>query len=623
MPCRLPTGVTVFPQSLRVGSRIAALHSSTIRSGRDAPLSTNESAPRSDLVKVDIPESSFPELYTSSIFTGNGEAARRSLGQTVQSGQPPDHVRSIMGSKRKRREERPQTKQQQQLPKASEDTRSDPLRMAKKFNKEYSLKSWRLDDDGDVLAPLDEADRIDARLRPNVRYLDPGSVSDADWNLLKGRKVGEIDMGQICNNIHDRMGFQTDATAFLDTPLPNTAVDVPRFTDIRYATSYTYIVHKDRTVTLEIPGEVWPVSTDFLVNFHNQERKPTNRYPIVPKLREGIQTSADFNRAYMKEYPMEPLFRAILEANYSRRRIDMHNVITDSEVLVSLFTYLKTIKSDSEDFDQVSIECAKVNGRTILSLLDVVVPENKSLNLRARRRLGDTARASVYEIASTASEIGRSRISFEKGFGIRPHFRINSVQFGEDFWMLVRFRVDARKIKGSVNAEEPQLNDEQYIDKLPWKPRLTYTDIPSPSPNDYTPYVPDKYKLATIRSAKNDVERIKDYDAYFTRIQNEIIARYNWRCDRLASIQTNTVRGSYFQQFEENYGLELIALRQVLDRLTQLEDGQYIIRNDRDRLIIYHKRDGKVDVVPSDLRAYVTECKKPESVVGKLQLNIV
>ncbi|KAK9329007.1 hypothetical protein V1520DRAFT_344578 [Lipomyces starkeyi] len=618
MRCRFPTGVRVAPQSHRVARRMAAFHSSTIRPARDGPLSSNQSAASPDLVKVDIPESSFPELYTSSIFTGNGEPPRSDINQIAQATRHTEQVRSTL-DKEKRRTEPPQNKRQS--PKTHKDTGSDPLRMAKKFNKEYNLKGWRLDEDGDVLTPLDEAESVDSRLRPNVKYLDPGSVSDADWNLLKGKKVDEIDMGHIYSDIHDSMGFESNATEFLDRRPSTTEDAVPKFTDIRYATSYTYIVHKDRTVTLEIPGEIWPVSTDFLVNFQNRPEEK-KRYPLVPKLKEGIQTSADFNRAYMKEYPMEPLFRAILEANYSERSIHMHNVITDAEVLISLFTYLKGIKSNSENLEQVSIECTKVAGRTILSLLDVVVPENKSLNLRARRRLADTARASVYEIASTTSGTSRSPISFEKGFGVRPHFRVNSVQFGNDFWMLVRFRVDARKIKGSVNAEEQQLNDEQYIDKLPWKPRLTYTDIPSPN-KVYAPYVPDKYKLATIKSAKYDAERVKNYDAYFTRIQNEIIARYNWRCDRLATIQASPVRGTYFQDFEELYGSELIALRQVLDRFTKLDNGQYIIRNDRDTLMIYHKRDGKIDVVPSDLRAYVTEYKKRPSVVEELQFNIV
>ncbi|KAK9429101.1 hypothetical protein V1505DRAFT_374993 [Lipomyces doorenjongii] len=620
MRCRFPTGVRVTRQSLRVARRMAAFHSSTIRPARDGRLSSNESAASPDLVKVDIPESSFPELYTSSIFTGNGEPPRSDINQIAQATRQTEQVRSTLDSA-KRRTEQPQSKRQP--PKTHKDTGSDPLRMAKKFNKEYNLKGWRLDEDGDVLTPLDEAESLDKRLRRNVKYLDPGSVSDADWNLLKGKKIGEIDMCHIYNDIHDRMGFESNATEFLDTrPQPKEDA-VPKFTDIRYATSYTYIVHKDRTVTLEIPGEIWPVSTDGLVNFHNRPEGKKKRYPLVPKLKEGIQTSADFNRAYMKEYPMEPLFRAILEANYSERSLHMHNVITDAEVLISLFTYLKGIKSNSENLEQVSIECTKVTGRTILSLLDVVVPENKSLNLRARRRLADTARASVYEIASTTSDISRSPISFEKGFGVRPHFRVNSVQFGKDFWMLVRFRVDARKVKGSVNAEEQQLSDEQYIDKLPWKPRVTYTDIPSPCHKVYAPYVPDKYKLATIKSAKYDAERVKNYDAYFTRIQNEITARYNWRCDRLATIQANPVRGTYFQDFEERYGSELIALRQVLDRFTKLDDGQYIIRNDRDTLTIYHKRDGKIDVVPSDLRAYVTEYKRRPSVVEELQFNII
>ncbi|KAK9491778.1 hypothetical protein V1508DRAFT_420932 [Lipomyces doorenjongii] len=620
MRCRFPTGVRVTRQSLRVARRMAAFHSSTIRPARDGRLSSNESAASPDLVKVDIPESSFPELYTSSIFTGNGEPPRSDINQIAQATRQTEQVRSTLDSA-KRRTEQPQSKRQP--PKTHKDTGSDPLRMAKKFNKEYNLKGWRLDEDGDVLTPLDEAESLDKRLRRNVKYLDPGSVSDADWNLLKGKKIGEIDMCHIYNDIHDHMGFESNATEFLDTrPQPKEDA-VPKFTDIRYATSYTYIVHKDRTVTLEIPGEIWPVSTDGLVNFHNRPEEKRKRYPLVPKLKEGIQTSADFNRAYMKEYPMEPLFRAILEANYSERSLHMHNVITDAEVLISLFTYLKGIKSNSENLEQVSIECTKVTGRTILSLLDVVVPENKSLNLRARRRLADTARASVYEIASTTSDISRSPISFEKGFGVRPHFRVNSVQFGKDFWMLVRFRVDARKVKGSVNAEEQQLSDMQYIDKLPWKPRVTYTDIPSPCHKVYAPYVPDKYKLATIKSAKYDAERVKNYDAYFTRIQNEIIARYNWRCDRLAIIQANSVRGTYFQDFEERYGSELIALRQVLDRFTKLDDGQYIIRNDRDTLTIYHKRDGKIDVVPSDLRAYVTEYKRRPSVVEELQFNII
>ncbi|KAK9387889.1 hypothetical protein V1515DRAFT_600656 [Lipomyces mesembrius] len=613
MRCRFPTGV-------RVARRMAAFHSSTIRPARDGRLSSNESAASPELVKVDIPESSFPELYTSSIFTGNGEPPRSDVNQIAQAARQTEQVRSTLDSA-KRRTEPPQSKRQP--PKTHKDTGSDPLRMAKKFNKEYNLKGWRLDEDGDVLTPLDEAESLDKRLRLNVKYLDPGSVSDADWNLLKGKKIGEIDMCHIYNDIHDRMGFESNATEFLDSRPPKTEDAVPKLTDIRYATSYTYIVHKDRTITLEIPGEIWPVSTDCLVNFQNRPEEKKKRYPLVPKLKEGIQTSADFNRAYMKEYPMEPLFRAILEANYSERSLHMHNVITDAEVLISLFTYLKGIKSNSENLEQVSIECTKVTGRTILSLLDVVVPENKSLNLRARRRLADTARASVYEIASTTSDTSRSPISFEKGFGVRPHFRVNSVQFGKDFWMLVRFRVDARKVKGSVNAEEQQLNDEQYIDKLPWKPHVTYTDVPSPCHKVYAPYVPDKYKLATIKSAKYDAERVKNYDAYFTRIQNEIIARYNWRCDRLATIEANPVRGTYFQDFEELYRSELIALRQVLDRFTELDDGQYIIRNDRDTLTIYHKRDGKIDVVPSDLRAYVTEYKKRPSVVEELQFNIV
>ncbi|KAK9236375.1 hypothetical protein V1525DRAFT_407139 [Lipomyces kononenkoae] len=620
MHYRVPRGVTASPQSLRVARRIAAFHSSPTVPSRDGRLTSNESCPSPDLVKVEIPESSFPELYTSSIFTGNGEPPRSDVNQVAQFTRKTEQVRSTFDSP-KRYSELPQAKRQLK-PQKDKNTGSDPLRMATKFNKEYNLKGWRLDEDGNVLTPLDGLQREDTPPRANVKYLDPGSVSDADWSLLKGKKVSEIDVGQICRDIHDRIGFQNNASEFLDTRPPPTDDTVPKFTDIRYATSYTYIVHKDRTVTLEIPGEIWPVSTDYLVNFPNRLEVKKKRYPLVPKLKEGVQTSADFNRAYMKEYPMEPLFRAILEANYSERSIHMHNVVADAEVLISLFTYLKNINNNAENLHQVSMECTKVNGRIILSSLDVVVPESRSLNLRARRRLADTARASVYEIASSSYNTSRNPISFEKGFAIRPHFRINSMQFGKDLWMLIRFRVDARKVKASVNAEEQQLFDERYIDKLPSKPRLTYTDIAPPSQKVSAPYVPDKYKLTTIKSAKYDAERVKNYDTYFTRIQNQIIARYNWRCERLGSIQDNIVPGTYFQNFEKQYASELIALRQVLDRFTQLNDGQYIVRNDRDSLMIYHKRDGKIDVLPSDVRAYVTERKERPSVVEELQFNM-
>ncbi|KAK9368841.1 hypothetical protein V1509DRAFT_621616 [Lipomyces kononenkoae] len=621
MHYHLPRGVSVSPRPLRVAHRVASFHSNRMLPSRDGRLSSNESCPSPDILKVDIPESSFPDLYTSSIFTGKGESPRSDVNQVAQPTARTGQVRSAFDSPT-RHSEPPPTKRQPKTHKDN-DMSSDPLRMATKFNKEYNLKGWRLDEDGNVLTPLEGVQRDDTRPRPNVKYLDPGSISDDDWSLLKGTKVDEIDMGQICRDIHDRMGFESNASEFLDAR-PSTAEDaVPKFTDIRYATSYTYIVHKDRTVTLEIPGEVWPLSTEYLVNFPTTQEAKKKRYPLVPKLKEGIQTSADFNRAYMKEYPMEPLFRAILEANYSERSIHMHNVIADADALISLFTCLKSINNNAENPQQVSMECTKVNGRTILSALDVVVPENRSLNLRTKRRLADTARASVYEIASLSYNASRTPISFEKGFAVRPHFRINSMQFGKDFWMLVRFRVDARKVKASVNTEEQQLFDEQYIDKLPSKPRLTYTDIPAPSQKISAPYVPDKYKLTTIKSAKYEFERVKNYDAYFTRIQNQIIARYNWRCDRLATIQANILAGTYFQNFEEQYASELIALRKVLDRFTQLEDGQYIIRNDRDTLMIYHKRDGKVDVLPSDVRAYVTEHKKRPSVVEELQFNMV